>query len=93
MDLWRRHKWRVLRQNKNKYQTGTRTEMESWSYLPHRRVAPAQSVHQLRRKPMSAVRKKREVIGSWSVTPNGGYLRKNRRAQAQDNGHLDSRKA
>ena len=34
------------------------------SNLPHRRVAPAQSIHQLRREPMSAVGEER---GSWEA--------------------------
>lgn len=40
-------------------QTRARTGMGSGSDLPHRRVAPVQSVHQLRRDPMSAVGKER----------------------------------
>lgn len=59
MDLCRVHTWRVLTQAGRVPQTGTRTEMGSWSDLPHRRVAPAQSVHQLHREPMSAVGKER----------------------------------
>lgn len=40
-------------------QTGTRTWVGFGSDLPHRRVAPAQSIHQLHREPMSAVGKEK----------------------------------
>lgn len=55
-------------QGRQSSQTGIRREMGSWSYLPQRRVAPAQRVHQLCRKPMSAVGKE-SVIGGWSAPP------------------------
>lgn len=55
----RAYGWRVLTPAGSVPQTRTRTSMGSLPDLPHRRVAPVQSVHQLSRDPMSAMWKER----------------------------------
>lgn len=59
MGLWRAYRWRMLTTVGRVPQMRTRMWMGSQSDLPHRRVAPVQSVHQLHREPMPAVGKER----------------------------------
>lgn len=57
--MWRTYGQRVLTAAGRVPQTRAKTRTGSQSDLPHRRVVPVQSVHQLHREPISAVGKEK----------------------------------
>lgn len=59
LGLWRTYRQRVLTAAGRVPQTRAKTRTGSQSDLPHRRVVPVQSVHQLHREPISAVGKEK----------------------------------